>query len=372
MRVHHRGFALILVLIAIAGTFVLALHGSAIARSTAVEERIVRERIAGERHARAAAAIALKGLMVISSGDRDAAESAATGEPATGSGSGGGDGGGDGNPGVELPPIVRELMRAAGKDIEEGAQNVIDTKTQAQAQAALTGSGRGDAPRTAGFSFLKVVGIPAAPLAITIDEIPYTITLTDALGLVNINTAPPAQLTALFTALELDQSAAASITAQILDWRDADDFVTPYGAEREQYLRLRIEPRNAEFATLDELRYLPDITPDVFDRIRPFLCLSGDGKIHAGSAPPEVLASIPNLSTDQRTRILDLRSAAALTPAAFKAIIPENDPLRELIRVEPTGYIAIHITRADIPGPHYDGIAVVTDRGIEHIALMPR
>lgn len=371
MPVHRRAFALILVLVAVAGVFALAVHSAVVTRTNTIEERVLRERLVGEREARAAAAIALQGLMIMTDQQRAIAEGVATGEDAEAlSGSGG-----KPQSRIEFPEFLQGFFEDAGVDLSGGAQEVLDDVSEeeaAQAEAATRGKGSGDVARITGVRFLSVVGIPGTPIDVPIGTRNYRVRFTDALGLLNVNQAPEEQLYAYFRAKNIDAGTANRLVDQIIDWRDADDQQRPLGAERERYLRLGITPRNAEIVTLDELRYLPAMTLELFERIRADLCMSGSG-VHAGSAPAAVLQSVPDLSADRVQRILDLRAQGALTMKAFDEIVPKSEAeLRDRIRFAPSNIVAISVEDTDRPGATFEGIATITDQGVTHIALMPR
>ena len=110
--------------------------------------------------------------------------------------------------------------------------------------------------------------------------------LTDPATRVNINTADSAMLTRL---LGMD-----SLVGALIDWRDADDTPLASGAERDWYLaRRRLPPRNGDFASVSELRYVRGFEGAAFDVVSPFLTTRGDGRINPSIAPVEVLAALP-------------------------------------------------------------------------------
>ena len=61
----RRGFALALVLIAAAGIFALAIATAVTSRTAQLEARLLRQRVEGERRARSAAVMVLKGITTL-------------------------------------------------------------------------------------------------------------------------------------------------------------------------------------------------------------------------------------------------------------------------------------------------------------------
>lgn len=82
------------------------------------------------------------------------------------------------------------------------------------------------------------------------------ITVEREAGRVDLNTADPELLFALFAANGWTESDAHSMVARILDWRDADDETSDGGAESREYhaAGLSYDPRNANFESVEEVR----------------------------------------------------------------------------------------------------------------------
>lgn len=88
----------------------------------------------------------------------------------------------------------------------------------------------------------------------------------------------------------------------IIDWTDSDDNVThlPFikfentGEESGYYNNLETpyECRNGPIETTEELLLVKGITPDVFERIRDFITVYGDGKININHASKHVIESL--------------------------------------------------------------------------------
>ena len=118
-------------------------------------------------------------------------------------------------------------------------------------------------------------------------------TITDGNNCFNINTLAPetsaletdtsaltrqdaaAQFEALTDALGLAPGDAADLRSQIIDWIDADTRPEPGGAEDGDYARLDPPYRaaNQPFTELEELLALPVVTPALYQRLEPWLCV---------------------------------------------------------------------------------------------------
>ena len=87
----------------------------------------------------------------------------------------------------------------------------------------------------------------------------------------------------------------------ILDWRDEDNEQRPHGAEKKQYQEAGLSyiPSNQPFQSLDELQLVLGITPEIFNRIQPWLTIySGQSQVNLQEATPEVAQIINNELSD--------------------------------------------------------------------------
>lgn len=83
-----------------------------------------------------------------------------------------------------------------------------------------------------------------------------------------------AQFTGLMIALDVPESAARRIAEAAADWTDSDTVAGPVGAEDEAYAGGPAPYRtgNTLFADPGEVRALSGMTPDIYARLRPWLC----------------------------------------------------------------------------------------------------
>ena len=89
--------------------------------------------------------------------------------------------------------------------------------------------------------------------------------------------------------LQLDYTMARDLADSLVHWYNADmTKVTPddayYGSQNPPYKR-----RGEKLATLEELALVRGFTPDIIERLRPYLRVVGEDRINLNTAPAEVL-----------------------------------------------------------------------------------
>lgn len=117
---------------------------------------------------------------------------------------------------------------------------------------------------------------------------------------INLNQAKPEVLQGLFQhAGRIDREEARRIAAAIRDWRDEDTDLSDGGAESKDYMRKTppYQAKNALFDTLEELHWVQGVTPELYDKVAPYLTVYG-GKVNLNTAPPVVLLA---MGIDDRT-----------------------------------------------------------------------
>lgn len=122
--------------------------------------------------------------------------------------------------------------------------------------------------------------------------------LRDEAGKVNLNLAKEPTLISLFMATGMSNSEAEKLTDAVFDWRDADELHRLNGAEAEDYRLAGREfgPRNHPFEAVEELRAVLGMSPDLYQRIAPWLTVySGQAGIDPRAAPAELLLALPGV-----------------------------------------------------------------------------
>lgn len=84
-----------------------------------------------------------------------------------------------------------------------------------------------------------------------------------------------AQFAALMEAIGIERAHAAQVAAATADWIDSDNIPAPQGAEDDYYRALAIPylAANARMEDVSELRAVAGVTPELYARLRPWICV---------------------------------------------------------------------------------------------------
>ena len=151
------------------------------------------------------------------------------------------------------------------------------------------------------------------------------VTMTDESGKIDINTAADALMRGLFLAQGMKDDDVAAVTDAILDWRDQDSLKRPRGAEEAEYIAAgySYKPANAAFQSIEELRLVIGMTPELFDKVAPLITIySRQPGINASIASRGVLRALPG-ATDL---LVDQYIAAREQARAAKLPLPQFAP----------------------------------------------
>ena len=130
---------------------------------------------------------------------------------------------------------------------------------------------------------------------IQLDSGRVNIAIRDASGLLDLNTADPAQLEAVLEAAGTEEATRLRLVDAILDWRDKDSLRRLHGAEDNDYRHAGLDwgARDGLFASVDELRYVLDMTHELFERLAPYLTVhSGQSDVNLKYAPPWLFSAL--------------------------------------------------------------------------------
>ena len=139
------------------------------------------------------------------------------------------------------------------------------------------------------------------------------VTIADESGKVDINSASATLLTNLFAAAGANDPEA--LADAVLDWRDSDDFRSPRGAERADYLDAgkNYGPANAPFEIIEDLRQVLGMTEDIYHRIESGITIySYQPGINTTQSPRAALLALPGVSAEQIDAYLDERQSQLL------------------------------------------------------------
>ncbi len=137
--------------------------------------------------------------------------------------------------------------------------------------------------------------------------------IQDELGKIDLNAADEDLLGRLFQSVGLSPDAASSLVDRILDWRDAGELRRLNGAKLAEYRASGLDygPRNGPFQSVDELKLVLGMTPELFRRVAPALTVySGRPLVDPNVAPREVLLALPGMDADKVEALLAARSPA--------------------------------------------------------------
>jgi general secretion pathway protein K len=137
--------------------------------------------------------------------------------------------------------------------------------------------------------------------------------VTDAEGRYQASSTGQDQMTSLMVVLGINENAARPIAAAAADWADSDVTPLPGGAEDDAY-RSAAKPylaANRLYAHPSELRAIKGVTPDVYARLRGWIC-----------ALPEATLSPVNVNTllpEQAPLLAMLFPPGKLSPTAARS-----------------------------------------------------
>lgn len=113
---------------------------------------------------------------------------------------------------------------------------------------------------------------------------------------ININNANIATLKRLFKGLDFDDTQAQNLAASILDWRDADSFLSvPLGSAEDSFyrgLKDSYEAADKPFESLSELEFVQGFTAELFAKVKNYLTIFGSGRVNINTATLPVLESV--------------------------------------------------------------------------------
>ena len=156
--------------------------------------------------------------------------------------------------------------------------------------------------------------VDGTPHTARIAQYTLTIRVMDEAAFLNPNTARPELMAALMTALGVDPSRAGSLAQAIADWR------TP-GAREQVIQRYRssgmtMAPTGQNFRSVDELRFVIGMTPDLLARLKPHLSVFAFGQLQLSRADALIQAAVRSLGepglaiSTSSSRVVDITADA--------------------------------------------------------------
>ncbi|MCD4779197.1 MAG: general secretion pathway protein GspK [Candidatus Omnitrophica bacterium] len=119
--------------------------------------------------------------------------------------------------------------------------------------------------------------------------------LVDEESKLNINYCPKEILLLLIRQVAVpDEDEALVLTEALIDWREfGESQITGFYSD-DFYANLEdpYEPKNNVFELPEELLLLRGMTPSIYDILRPFITMYGDGKVNINTVSKEILVSL--------------------------------------------------------------------------------
>jgi len=87
---------------------------------------------------------------------------------------------------------------------------------------------------------------------------------------------------------------ASEIAASIIDWRDEDEEFLDGGAEKDYYQSLEFpyDCKNGDFSAIEELLLVKGMTREIFNDLKDYVTVNGDGKVNMNTASNEVMHAV--------------------------------------------------------------------------------
>lgn len=152
----------------------------------------------------------------------------------------------------------------------------------------------------------------------TFAEVPLAISVYNESSRIDLNQADANLLTALFVVLGVPDDASAALADRILDWRDPDDLKGPNGAEDPDYAAAGLPhgAKDGPFTSVEELRQVMGITPELYRRLAPELTVdSGVAQVDEQFASALVLAAVKGVTLEDAQLAVAERNRPALPGA---------------------------------------------------------
>lgn len=130
---------------------------------------------------------------------------------------------------------------------------------------------------------------------------------------ISINKADEQLLDNLFITVDptMGKEGAMQIARAVIDWRDTDTNPLDQGAESDYYEKGKnpYPARNGDFQSVEELNMVRGVTPEIFEKVKPFVTVYSEGKVNINTASKTVLRVL-GLSDTLADKVLQFRRGA--------------------------------------------------------------
>lgn len=163
--------------------------------------------------------------------------------------------------------MVESVLLLSNRAVVSGSSAVLRARLGCAAQAgmALGIASLLDAHRDPAWR------LDGAPFAVVFEGVPVAVSISDEAGKVDLNGGNLALITGLFAAAGLDGTAAQTMAARVLDWREPGPLKRLNGAKAADYRAAGLDygPRGGPFQSVSELALVLGMTPELFARVAP-------------------------------------------------------------------------------------------------------
>jgi general secretion pathway protein K len=139
---------------------------------------------------------------------------------------------------------------------------------------------------------------------------------------VNLNSASQALMRALLMQVGAAPAEADRVAAAVMDWRTSGNAPRKNGAKAPEYLAAGLDygPPGTVFQSVDELRDVLGMTPDLFARVAPHLTVLTDGDPDMNTRDPIVAAALTDVAGVADDSAIPLPTTASVLRITVTAI----------------------------------------------------
>ncbi len=225
---------------------------------------------------------------------------------------------------VLVMALVWEIFHTGTRAAQRGAYGRDSIRASLLADAGIQAAKailREDGKKNDGFdSFLDIWALAQPPFELGDGTI--TLTIEDEDRKIDINKlvgpnriAPDSHNLPVFRRLLELLGIDPSVADAVVDWMDVDESPSGVGGAESSYytsLRFPYKCKNDFFDTVQELRLVRGVTPEVFEKLRPYVTVNSSGKVNINTAPKAVLMALSAGQGETYAGEIDEKTADAL------------------------------------------------------------
>jgi general secretion pathway protein K len=186
-----------------------------------------------------------------------------------------------------LSMMIATVVYASRQSIQDTSSRLVLLKLTTALDAGFA-----TASRDLSQSGTSALPLLTQPQTVTLDRVTVTVSARPEAAKIDLNTADPALIAALFRAHGISQEMAARYSAELADWREKGAIARPHGAKAAEYLAAgrHYVPPNHGLEWISELALILHGNADLAACVAPDVTLySGGAGIALESASPSVV-----------------------------------------------------------------------------------